>query len=59
MVGFVKQLIDYTMAELSTGTPAVLDIDRLLFLTNFALITKGDKLQRMPPPAMPCGRPVP
>ena len=59
MVGFVKQLIDYTMAELSTGAPGALDIDRLLILTNFALITKGDRPQRTPPPAMPRGQTVP
>lgn len=55
MVGVVKQLIDYTLTELSAGKRPALDIERLVIVTNFALVTKANRPQDLPPPAMPSG----
>jgi hypothetical protein len=56
MVGVVKQLLDYTLAELSTGKRAALDIERLVVVTNLTLVTKANRPRATgQPPPMPGG----
>jgi len=57
MVGVVKQLVDYTLTELSTGKRAALDIERVVIVTNLALITKANKPPDTAPRPMPGGGP--
>jgi len=59
MVGVVKQLVDYTLTELSTGKRAALDIERVVIVTNLALITKANKPPDTAPRPMPGGGPKP
>lgn len=47
MVGFVKQLIDHMMQELSTGSPSYLPIQRVAIESNIAFV---EKLRQSAPP---------
>jgi hypothetical protein len=59
MVGVVKQLIDYTMTELMTGTRPALDIERLTILTNIAIVTRASTPYLATPLPMPGPRASP